>query len=280
LHDRLTDGNKNEKNAVDEQRSVARVTSAKRPRPAPITRRRKKSGGQKRGGDEVVGRILELVQDGYLHPGDRLPPERELIDIFGIGRPNLRESLRALQTLGIIEIRHGGGAFITALDAKRLLAPLNFLLSLTPEVLEDSTEMRRIVETVAIQKAAPRITAADLEEFDVMLQAHGAVRNDYVGFLILDSRFHSRIYQLSGNVVLEQIATALYNIGLDHRRELMSRPGEIAKSTKDHHAIVAALKTKNPSLASKAMEIHLKHIADSSRKILRARSRNSAARRP
>jgi GntR family transcriptional regulator, transcriptional repressor for pyruvate dehydrogenase complex len=220
------------------------------------------------------------VQDGYLHPGDRLPPERELIDIFGIGRPSLRESLRALQTLGIIEIRHGGGAFITALDARRLLAPLNFLLSLTPDVLEDSTEMRRIVEGVAIQKAAPRLTAADLEEFDVMLQAHNAVRNDYVGFLILDSRFHSRIYQLSGNVVLEQIATALYNIGLDHRRELMSRPGEIAKSTKDHHAIVAALKTKDSLLAAKAMDVHLKHIADSSRKVLRARSGNGRTRRP
>ncbi|MEO7223777.1 MAG: FadR/GntR family transcriptional regulator [Devosia sp.] len=251
----------------------------KRPLPAPITRRSANGGDTEKGADEVVNRILELVQDGYLHPGDRLPPERELIDIFSIGRPNLRESLRALQTLGVIEIRHGGGAFVTSLDARRLLAPLNFLLSLTPSVLDDSSEMRRIVEVAAVQMAAPRMSAGDVAEFDTMLQAHSAVQKDYVGFLILDSRFHSRIYQLSGNVVLEQIATALYNIGLDHRRELMSRPGEIAKSTRDHHAIVAALKTRDATAAVKAMETHLKHIAASSRQVLKARSARPTTKR-
>ena len=238
----------------------------KRPKPAVVARRA--DDGSDRGGDEVVNRILELVQDGNLRPGDRLPPERELIEIFGIGRPNLRESLRALQTLGIIEIRHGGGAYISELDARRLLAPLNFVLSLTPTVLDDSSEMRRLVEVEAVRKAATRMSESDIDEFEAMLQAHAAVQNDYVGFLILDSRFHSRIYQLSSNVVLEQIATALYNIGLDHRRDLMSQPGEIAKSTLDHHAIVDALRTRDAVAATKAMETHLSHIADSSHKVL------------
>ena len=252
--------------------AVVRGIAKKRPLPARITRRLARNSDLENGSDEVVSRILELVRDGYLHPGDRLPPERELINIFSIGRPSLRESLRALQTLGVIEIQHGGGAFVTSLDARRLLAPLNFLLSLTPSVLDDSSEMRQIVEVAAVQMAAPRMTAGDFEEFNTMLQAHAAVQSDYVGFLILDSRFHSRIYQLSGNVVLEQIATALYNIGLDHRRELMSRSGEIAKSTRDHHAIVAALKTKDAAAAMKAMEIHLKHIAASSRQVLKNQS--------
>src|SRR5450432_413787 len=59
-------------------------------------------------GQQVISRILELVRTGNLRPGDRLSPERELIEIFGIGRPGLRESLRSLATLGVIEIRHGG----------------------------------------------------------------------------------------------------------------------------------------------------------------------------
>ena len=148
------------------------------------------------------------------------------------------------------------------------LAPLNFVLSLTPTVLDDSSEMRRLVEVEAVRKAATRMSESDIDEFEAMLQAHAAVQNDYVGFLILDSRFHSRIYQLSSNVVLEQIATALYNIGLDHRRDLMSQPGEIAKSTLDHHAIVDALRTRDAVAATKAMETHLNHIADSSHKVL------------
>lgn len=248
------------------------VSGAKRPRPASITRKPAKAGDKAAGEDEVVNRILELVQDGYLHPGDRLPPERELIDIFGIGRPSLRESLRALRTLGVIEITHGGGAYVTSLDARRLLAPLNFVLSLTPTVLDDSSEMRRLIEVAAVEKAALRMTEADFVDFETMMLAHAAVQSDYVGFLILDSRFHARLYQLSGNIVLEQIATALYNIGLSHRRTLMSQPGEIAKSTKDHRAIVNALKSKSVDGARKAMETHLKHIAASSRQVLKGRS--------
>lgn len=269
---------KNSAEVEEEAKARPQGASTKRPRPASITRRAPKAGDKNKGRDEVVSRILELVQDGYLHPGDRLPPERELIDIFGIGRPNLRESLRALQTLGVIEIRHGGGAYVTSLDARRLLAPLNFLLSLTPRVLDDSSEMRQLIEVAAVERAAPRMTEADFDDFEAMMQAHAAVQGDYVGFLILDSRFHSRLYRLSGNVVLEQIASALYNIGLDHRRTLMSQPGEIAKSTKDHRAIVNALKSKNVEGAKKAMEVHLRHIADSSHEVLTGRSGRRAKR--
>lgn len=275
-----TDAMKKSATATGEVEATQQGASTKRPRPALITRRAPKAGDKNKGRDEVVSRILELVQDGYLHSGDRLPPERELIAIFGIGRPNLRESLRALQTLGLIEIRHGGGAYVTSLDARRLLAPLNFLLSLTPAVLEDSSEMRRLIEVAAVEKAALRMTKADLEDFEAMMQAHAAVQGDYVGFLILDSRFHSKLYELSGNVVLEQIAMALYNIGLEHRRTLMSQPGEIAKSTADHRAIVDALKADDVDRAKMAMDVHLKHIADSSHQVLRGRSARRVDKRP
>ena len=73
-------------------------------------------------GKQVVARILELIRTGSLRAGDRLPPERELIEIFGISRPSLREALRALSTLGVVESRHGGGAFVSDLDARTLLA--------------------------------------------------------------------------------------------------------------------------------------------------------------
>src|SRR5215475_15489296 len=69
----------------------------------------------------VVGRIVELIRTGNLRPGDRLPPERELVEIFAISRPSLREAMRALSTLGIVESRHGGGTFVTDLNARTLL---------------------------------------------------------------------------------------------------------------------------------------------------------------
>jgi GntR family transcriptional repressor for pyruvate dehydrogenase complex len=243
----------------------------RRPEPTLITRGRDRTEQGRRLGPEVLNRILELVQTGNLRPGDRLPPERELIEIFGIGRPGLRESLRSLATLGVIEIRHGGGAYITGLDAKRLLAPLDFVLSLTPRILDESTACRRLIECEAVRKAAENATAEDIAEFEEMLQAHAAVKTDPVGFRILDSRFHGKIYATAGNSVLEKVATALYNIGLEQRRIVTTQKGLITKSTRDHRAIVAALKGGDPSAAMAAMEVHLGHIADSTRDLLEGR---------
>jgi GntR family transcriptional repressor for pyruvate dehydrogenase complex len=243
-------------------------TGVRRPQPTPITVQRGQRGAAASRGDQVVTRILDLVRSGNLKPGDRLPPERELIEIFSIGRPGLREALRSLATLGIIESRHGGGAYITDLNARRLLAPLDLVLSLTPSTLADSTECRRLIECEAVRKAAANMTAANLAEFEEMIEAHAKVVDDLVGFRILDSRFHGKIYALSNNAVLGRMAEALYNIGLDTRRQVMGEPGQIAKSTRDHVAIFRALKKGDPEAAVKAMEVHLQHIAQTTEALL------------
>ena len=78
----------------------------------------------------LVARILGLVTTGNLKPGDQLPPERRLAETFDVSRPTLREALRALAVLGVIEVRHGGGVFVSQLEASDLLAPLTFFLTL------------------------------------------------------------------------------------------------------------------------------------------------------
>lgn len=260
-----------EETRVLDQLAIGGMNKSKRPLPKQITRKKGAKSRALGGGSEVVNRILELVRSGNLRPGDRLPPERELITIFGIGRPGLRESLRSLATLGVIETRHGGGAYITDLDAKRLLAPLDFVLSLTPGLLDDTTECRHLIECEAVRKAAKNVSAADIAELEEMLDAHVAVANDPVGFRILDSRFHSKIYATTNNSMLNRIASALYNIGLDQRRAVTAQPGQIEKSTKDHIRIVAALKTGDPSAAVEAMEIHLRNIAKSTKVLLKSK---------
>jgi len=97
-------------------------------------------------GKQVVGQILELVQTGTLRAGDRLPPEREMIEIFGVSRPMLREALRALNTLGVVRSTHGGGAYISDLEARTLLAPLDFYLSLTRANIEDAFDSRELLK--------------------------------------------------------------------------------------------------------------------------------------
>lgn len=254
----------------------ATVRAKRRPEPTPITAQAAR--GRESRGDQVVNRILDLVRSGNLRRGDRLPPERELIDIFSIGRPGLREALRSLATLGIIESRHGGGAYITDLDARRLLAPLDLVLSLTPSTLADSTECRLLIECEAVRRASARIGDADIVELEEMIRAHAKIQDDVVGFRILDSRFHGKIYALAENAVLARIAEALYNIGLDARRQVMGQPGQIEKSTSDHVVIFEALKSRDPQAAVDAMKVHLQHIAQTTEVLLT--SDNSELRTP
>ncbi len=216
----------------------------------------------------VVGHIVELIRTGNLRPGDRLPPERELVEIFSISRPSLREAMRALSTLGIVESRHGGGTFVTALDARTLLAPLDIFLQLSQVNIEDTFESRRIIEIEIVRKAAAQAKRADIADLKEMIAAHVKIQKDPVGFRILDSRFHEKISAIAGNAVLQRVAYGLYNMDLHIRRRATAEPGLIAQSTEDHARIAAAIAAHDPDQAAAAMAQHLRHIKESTQRTM------------
>ncbi|MCP4382157.1 MAG: FadR family transcriptional regulator [Hyphomicrobiales bacterium] len=222
-------------------------------------------------GKQVVARILELIQTGSLRAGDRLPPERELIEIFGISRPSLREALRALSTLGVVESRHGGGAYVTNLDARSLLAPLDFYLSLTKANFEDAFDSRRVIEIEIVRRAVKKAKKRDISELRDIVAAHDTVQEDSVGFRILDTRFHEKLSEIAGNAVLQRIAYGLYNLGVDFQnfdRRARNEPGLIAQSTQDHAEIASAIATKDREGAVRAMTKHIRNIELSTLRVI------------
>jgi GntR family transcriptional repressor for pyruvate dehydrogenase complex len=233
-------------------------------------------------GKQVVGRVLELIRAGSLRAGDRLPPERELIAIFGISRPSLREALRALSTLGVVESRHGGGAYVSDLDARTLLAPLDFYLSLTRSNFDDAFDSRLVIETEIARRAAARAKRPDIAELGDIIVAHHTVQDDPIGFRILDARFHEKLSAIAGNAVLQRIAYGLYNLGLDFQtfdRRRKAEPGLIARSIRDHREIAAAITARDPEKAADAMARHIRNIEQSTRRVIngtRARRRKGA----
>lgn len=226
------------------------------------------SGPKKGVAHSVVGRVLDLIRTGMLRAGDRLPSERDLIEVLDISRPSLREALRALSILGVVDTRHGGGAYITNLEARTLLAPLDFYLALSEANLADSFESRRIIELEIVKKAAEKATAGDIDDLNGMLVAHERVLRDPVAFRILDSRFHARLSACAGNVVLERIAYGLYNLGLDIRRQATKDLSLIRRSLSEHTAIVRAIEAHDARRAVSAMGLHLAHIEASTRRVL------------
>ncbi len=225
--------------------------------------------GTKKGvAQTVVNRVLDLIRTGMLRAGDRLPSERNLIEILDISRPSLREALRALSILGVVDTRHGGGAYVTNLEARTLLAPLDFFLALSEANLTDSFDSRRLVELEIVRRAAQRATAGDIDDLNGMLLAHEKVLSDPVAFRMLDSRFHARLSAAAGNVILERIAYGLYNMGLDVRRRATQDSSLIRRSFGEHTTIVRAIAAHNPVKAVAAMSLHLNHIEASTRRVI------------
>jgi GntR family transcriptional regulator, transcriptional repressor for pyruvate dehydrogenase complex len=225
--------------------------------------------GSKKGvAQSVVNRVLDLIRTGMLRAGDRLPSERNLIEILDISRPSLREALRALAILGVVDSRHGGGAYVTNLEARTLLAPLDFFLALSETNLTDTFDSRRLVELEIVRRAAVKATAEDIEDLSGMLVAHEKVLSDPVAFRMLDSRFHARLSAIAGNAILERIAYGLYNMGLDIRRRATQDLSLIRRSLGEHTTIVRSIEAHDPTKAVAAMSLHLDHIESSTRNVI------------
>ena len=95
---------------------------------------------------QIVSRLLDLIQQRHLGPGDRLPAERELAATMGVSRSSLREALRALTVLGVTEMRHGTGTYVSSLEPDLLVRPLSFVLSLSDGGFDQLFEARKVVE--------------------------------------------------------------------------------------------------------------------------------------
>ena len=228
--------------------------------------------------EKVVHRILDLVKSGNLKAGDRLPAERKLIEIFGVSRPTLREALRSLSVLGVIEMRHGGGAFVTDLQAKSLLAPLDFFVSLSVENIQEAFACRRLIEIEIARMCAHKAGPDDIEELDAMLAAQEKVAEDPIGFRILDAEFHEKLFQIAGNSILERLALGFYNMALEERRKATSSPLVTRQSVNDHKEIVAGIRAGDSEQTASAMAKHLGHIETTTLEAMKDRA--SGAERP
>jgi GntR family transcriptional regulator, transcriptional repressor for pyruvate dehydrogenase complex len=126
---------------------------------------------------EAAEAIKALIVSGELGSGDALPPERNLATMLGISRPSVREALRVLTAMNVVEPRHGGGTYVTSLDPTLLAQPINFLLQVEPHTFLHLFEVRQVLEVSAARLAAPKITEDGLAELQSLVdQAAAAMR--------------------------------------------------------------------------------------------------------
>lgn len=222
--------------------------------------------GRKTVSELVVTRILDLVRAGSLRPGDKLPSERDLAQRLDVSRPSLREALRALQILGVLEIRHGGGVFVTALDAD-LLSPLDLFVALDARNMAELFDARIEYEPLVARLAAGRMDAAGIQRLGELVAAQLADPEDPELFHDTDVEFHKSILEASGNLFLSRFGKLLQVLGDQGRKAFQRRTAVRLRSIEDHRAILRAFEARDPEAAERAMRDHMVHVREALREV-------------
>ncbi len=210
--------------------------------------------------EEISNQLLSMIKEKQLRPGDKLPPERELAAILQVSRPSLREALRALAIMNIIEIRQGDGTYVTSLDPGLLVEHLEFILSLDDSTFLQLLEARKIVEVGIASLAAQRITDVQIAELETCQAKSVESVDDHEAFLEVDLELHEIITRAACNPFLKRFITSLSHLGLASRRRTARIPGVCEQSVKDHRKIVKELKAHDPEATSLAMLRHLNNV--------------------
>ena len=207
--------------------------------------------------EEIVRQIKTMITEGRLKSGDQLPPERDLAEKFLVSRTSVREALRALESLGLVEIRPGEGTFVREVSIESLIQPLALIMLAQREAIGELFEARRVLEPLIAGLAAVRATRDDLQEMGRILDEQA--REIVAGRtgLAQDAQFHAAIGAAAHNRAITRIVHALMDLLTQSREESLKTPGRPERSHEDHRRILDAIAKRSETAARQAMLDHL-----------------------
>lgn len=208
--------------------------------------------------DEAIGKIKDMLMRGELKAGDRLPPEKELSERLGLSRSSLRESVKALELIRVLDVRRGDGTYVTSLDAKLLNEAVAFVVDLHQDrsVLE-LFEVRRILEPATAAIAAGKINADDIKELRAAMD--GIDESTEVEELVAhDLEFHGIIARAAGNAYLGSLLEALSSSTVRARVwRGLTQDRAVPHTLAEHKAIADALERGDAELVRALVTVHI-----------------------
>ncbi len=210
--------------------------------------------------EEVANRLLALIRDQQLRPGAKLPAERSLAAMMDVSRPVVREALRALALMRVVDIRPGAGTYITSLEPRQLIAHLDFVFVKDSVALVQLLEARRVVEGGNARLAAVRITESETAALDELLVSLACSIDEPDRFSDLDIVLHEAVCGAADNFLLSQFMSIISTLGKVSRERTGGLREVREASLHDHRRILAALRAHDPDAAERAMLDHLDHV--------------------
>ena len=218
--------------------------------------------------DRAVDDIKQMIVDGLLRPGDRLPREQDLAEQLGLSRATLREAVSALSVMKVIDVRHGDGMFITSLSPEVLLEPLKFVVALhRDDSILHFLQLRSFVEPECTALAARKIGAEDLARLRSILDEAdhlvGTTPVDHEQLMANDLAFHAIVNAASQNPVASAIlaATSEVTVGPRVQRSMTEKGAEVF-TLADHRAIYEAIVDRDPRRAQLCAAAHIERTED------------------
>lgn len=211
--------------------------------------------------DKIVAQLIDLITEGKLLPGEKLPSERQLTDLFGVGRSSLREALNTLETMGFIEIKKRKGNYVRNMDSAVSLSPLKRVMQSDQKRILELYEVRRSIEQSSAREAAENRTDADLEDISKTLHQLEQQGGHRIFSWDDEIAFHLAVARASNNFVRLHTLKSIFDFAREFLEPVLHgficSEARMETVFRQHTAIYEAIKDRDRELARQLMREHL-----------------------
>jgi DNA-binding FadR family transcriptional regulator len=213
----------------------------------------------------IVDQVRALIHEGQLTPGDRLPPEREMCERFGVSRVTVREALRVLEAGGLVEIRVGahGGAFVSQPTSDKVRSSIVDLLTLSSVTASDVTEVRMVLEVGIIPLLCANANVADIEALQDICDRQQTALEQGEYDVALSAEFHTRLAEATHNTAFAMLVHSFHGpLLMSLETAQKTDPAMGRRGLEEHRAILAAIHANDPATGQRIMREHLARTAN------------------
>jgi len=213
---------------------------------------------RKRFTDQIIENLIAMIASGELKPGDKLPPEPQLMEQFGVGRSSIREAIGALELIGVLTVRPGHGTHVTDSTDKVQSKSIGLsLITIGHEKIRELVEARVELEQDIVRLAAERATEEDIADIKAQQKKLISAAKSGPKLIAADLGFHSALAKASHNSVLMRFLSELRQPMRHWMEQKAKYDWGYDQVVEEHEAILSAIEAHDPETAQSAMRVHV-----------------------